>query len=164
METDGIMVARGDLGVEMDLAEVPILQKRIVSLCHQFGKPVIVTPQMLQSMINSPSPTRAEVSDVANAIFDGVDAVMLSGEAAVGKWPVKAVKIMSRIELLTNDPITSFSGVTIARRRRKRYLTPFLLPDWVIQYGLRRYSDKRSRMLRCDTDLCVTMLCGNASL
>lgn len=104
-ESDGIMIARGDLGVEMDLAEVAVLQKKIISTCHDHGRPVIVATQMLQSMIVSPVPTRAEVSDVANAIYDGVDAVMLSGETAVGQWPVETVRIMSRIARLTNDHI-----------------------------------------------------------
>jgi pyruvate kinase len=104
-ESDGIMIARGDLGVEMDVAEVAVLQKKIISTCHDHGVPVIVATQMLQSMIESPTPTRAEVSDVANAIFDGVDAVMLSGETAVGKWPSETVRIMNRIARLTNDYI-----------------------------------------------------------
>ena len=104
-ESDGIMIARGDLGVEMDVAEVAILQKRIILTCHDYGVPVIVATQMLQSMIESPTPTRAEVSDVANAIFDGVDAVMLSGETAVGKWPAITVRMMSRIARLTNTYI-----------------------------------------------------------
>jgi pyruvate kinase len=104
-ESDAIMIARGDLGVEMDLAEVAVLQKKIISICHDYGVPVIVATQMLQSMIESATPTRAEVSDVANAIYDGVDAVMLSGETAVGKWPSETVRMMSRIARLTNDHI-----------------------------------------------------------
>lgn len=104
-ESDVIMIARGDLGVEMDVAEVAVLQKRIISTCHDHGVPVIVATQMLQSMIESPNPTRAEVSDVANAIFDGVDAVMLSGETAVGKWPALTVRMMNRIARLTNTYI-----------------------------------------------------------
>jgi len=101
--SDGIMVARGDLGVELDLADVPVVQKRIIELCHDHGKPVIVATQMLESMIKSPLPTRAEVSDVANAIFDGADAVMLSGETAVGKWPIDAARMISRIAQRTNQ-------------------------------------------------------------
>ncbi len=95
--SDAIMVARGDLGVEMDLAQVPVIQKRIVATCAQYGKPCIVATQMLETMIENSSPTRAEASDVANAIFDGADAVMLSAETAAGKHPALAAETMGRI-------------------------------------------------------------------
>ena len=94
---DAAMVARGDLGVEMPPEEVPIIQKRLVDACRNQGKPIVVATQMLDSMVNSPSPTRAEASDVATAVFDAVDCVMLSAETASGNFPIESVKIMDRI-------------------------------------------------------------------
>ncbi len=121
--SDGIMVARGDLGVEVPAEELPLLQKQIIKKCNKVGKPVITATQMLDSMIRNPRPTRAEVTDVANAILDGTDAIMLSGETAAGKYPVESVATMSRIAKRTEDTIDYFKLLADHKNERDSAVT-----------------------------------------
>jgi len=121
-ESDGIMVARGDLGVEMDIEEIPELQKKIIEKSNTAGKPVITATQMLESMVNNPTPTRAEVTDIANAIIDGTDAIMLSEETAVGRYPIEAVKVMKRVAAATERSLPYRSILTSRQRLLKRDL------------------------------------------
>ena len=131
--SDALMVARGDLGVEMDVAQVPIMQKDIIRRCQAAGRPVIVATQMLQSMVEESSPTRAEVSDVANAIFDGTDAVMLSGETSVGKFPAITVHTMAHIANTTETYIASVPDAREAKVSMKTLQMPVAIARGVLQ-------------------------------
>lgn len=117
--TDAIMVARGDLGVEIDIAETPVAQKRIIRVCRSKIKPVIVATQMLESMHHHSRPTRAEVSDVANAILDGADACMLSGETAIGDHPIKALQTMNHIMCCTENDLAS-TAISFAQKQHRK--------------------------------------------
>ena len=102
---DGVMVARGDLGVEIPQEQVPLIQKKIISMANKSGKPVIIATQLLETMVESPTPTRAEISDIANAIFDGTDALLVTGETAVGKFPDKVVEVLNQVIVETEKTI-----------------------------------------------------------
>ncbi|MQG38676.1 MAG: pyruvate kinase [SAR202 cluster bacterium] len=127
-ESDGIMVARGDLGVDVQLAKVPVIQKEIITKSNAAGKPVITATQMLESMINSSIPTRAEVTDVANAIFDGTDAIMLSGETSIGKYPVESTQVMTDVALHT-EPTLPYEKLILEKQIHQESKT-----DDVISY------------------------------
>ena len=143
---DGMMVARGDLGVEMRLEEVPGIQKEIIRKCNLAGKPVITATQMLQSMIESPRPTRAEVTDIANAILDGTDAVMLSGETAVGKYPVRAARMMAEVAVHA-ERLLDFEAI----RRDKAAIVSDTPTDAISESCVAMAHDLRARAILVST-------------
>jgi pyruvate kinase len=160
---DGIMVARGDLGVEMPLDQVPMVQKRAVELARRAAKPVIVATQVLDSMMTLPRPTRAEASDCANAVLDGADAIMLSGETSVGKYPLEAVRTMARIITTTEEqaldkiqplgtrPSTRGGAVTYAAAT----VGELLDVNYLVAFTTSGDSARRMSRLRCRIPLVV---------
>jgi pyruvate kinase len=145
--TDGLMVARGDLGVEMKTEEVPPIQKRLIAKCNKAGIPVITATQMLDSMVQNPRPTRAEASDVANAILDGTDAVMLSAETASGKYPIETVTVMKQIIALIEKEMP----VDYLRRRRDSS------DQFIVQEGIAVAACSLAEMLDADAIVAITL-------
>jgi pyruvate kinase len=141
----GIMVARGDLGVEIPIHEVPIVQKQVIRRCNEVNRPVITATQMLESMVQNPRPTRAEVTDVANAILDGTDAVMLSGETAAGQYPVEAVRMMARVAETADNAL---GGRPMTATTRAKVLG---VTDAVAQAAVELARDLRAKAILCAT-------------
>jgi len=154
--SDGLMVARGDLGVELGTEDVPIVQKRIIALANAAGKVVITATQMLESMIDNPRPTRAEASDVANAILDGTDAVMLSGESAVGKYPVETVETMARIACYTEEHGMGSIHPRRADARRSDLPPELAGPSTPVTRSLARVATSVAEELGCKLILAFT--------
>ena len=132
--SDGIMVARGDLGVEIPAEDVPIIQKQIIKKCNAVGKPVVVATQMLESMTTNPRPTRAEVSDVGNAIYDGADVIMLSGETAGGKYPVEAAAMMNQIALRIEESL-EYKEIFLRKGMERKYSHTDAIAHATVQLG-----------------------------
>jgi len=156
-EADAIMVARGDLGVEVSLYEVPFWQKQIIKQSREAGKPVITATEMLQSMVENTRPTRAEISDVANAIYDGTDAVMLSAETAVGKYPVEAVAVM-RQEANFSESKVEYAEVEIATKNMGQTAAMVTAANSLIDCGYRGVCDLSAVIVLTETGTTVGYL------
>ena len=151
---DGAMVARGDLGVEMPIEEIPMVQKRIIRVCNRRGKPVITATQMLDSMIRNPRPTRAEVTDIANAVLDGTDALMLSGETAVGAYPIETVQTMARVAEVVEREM-DYGRILAAKRDEHGTAT---LTDAIAEAVAVIAHDQKARAILCGTASGATSL------
>jgi pyruvate kinase len=143
-ESDGVMVARGDLGLQMPIEEVPLIQKKIIAMCNASGKPVITATQMMESMVMNPRPTRAESTDVANAILDGTDAIMLSGETASGSYPTEAVRYMSKLAEKTESSSLFARSIDASDRRRAAQAT-----ESVAKSAVEIAHDLRAKAILC---------------
>ena len=144
-EADAVMVARGDLGIEVPYEELPIIQRRVVKLCLHFGRPVIVATHMLESMIESPMPTRAEVTDVANAVFEQADAIMLSGETTVGKYPLKCIEVFDRISkrIERSGGANFFEQAPLITNRQKLVKSAVVMANELRGGHTRFYADRK---------------------
>ena len=149
--TDGVMVARGDMGVEIPGEKVALAQKMIISKCNIAGKPVVTATQMLDSMINNPRPTRAETSDVANAVFDGTDCVMLSGETAKGKYPIQSIEMMVAI-CREAEKVLDHTQTFAALRAHAKNLGPEYINEAIASSAVKTAFDLRASLVLCLTE------------